>query len=1034
MGATHLSLHYKILEEQSSPGRVHLRIIASDDSDCVSDCSETINVEVYYAFHYILDNSQNGEWQEIRIPLFGDGNVESPFWRTGWVGIVGNDQLDPNHLKGFRIELSIDSQGDLGSSSSGSLLLDQFACVGGEDLLGAAFHAVPSGPFEDAVNRSSWLDPSFPSELSRNRTEALFDHGLLSVNYTIEAPSLNNITVNEAVGGILEFRHRAPASAYYNLTQASGMAIDYQVNRSATARFGIALEIDGGDEFYRQFLEVLNEENGSSGTLSVAFGSIDSVPDLSTVKGFRIEFSIDPDADLGSLVTGVMTIGSFVAELEQSPAAGDPSTDPGNSGLSCSVEEEVMLDETLPIFTKKEFLAGQCCELCDADEDCLYGVATAAHCYTASYLMPSAVKLSNTQFAQTQIHTFVTNDASKRGDYCEVCECVEADNTIDCRGQDLAITPNAFSKSWLPKVLDLRDNPRLLLIDAYALTAIARSLQKLILPKGLRHLSPKSANNLPSLVAVEFEGDRVGSCKEAQDDEDCEMEEQKDLNINNVVTHTSDFFDDVCCGRGGYLDLASTSQGLTFCDMKVDTPGVDSVFEPFVQYFEADPIATLRPSSSFLAEAAESAEKCAEFCAISEGCRFFSYDARFKESEHICYLLADNGTRSDFICCDSDDYADDEGIMSGWTSGRPPRTRHVDDNARVLIETPHLVLESANGYSSQLEVSLGSTPLRGAVWIEPILSSTTELDISIYPKRVALYDNNTKATITVTVLNIETASISDTLVITQDIQSCDHAFTFSYSHNDAIVYIDVIVDRSKTSDNVVLPTILIPIVVIVAILSVLLYLDLKRRQTDSLWSIKASELHFGDPPDIIGRGTFGFVLLAEYHGTMVAVKRVVPPKHKPSRPSSGNHFEHFKKIESSKKLLDIHATELDQDVEIGTSSGATGASDLNIGMMSGTKNRGVGPNKSYDKSKRGSMFGRDSYARQKKEFVAEMRILSKLRHPCVTTVIGAVVGPKEEPLLVMGKSLGKVVSYLIISLTHVLFRFGPRIYGSWLSL
>jgi hypothetical protein len=81
-----------------------------------------------------------------------------------------------------------------------------------------------------------------------------------------------------------------------------------------------------------------------------------------------------------------------------------------------------------------------------------------------------------------------------------------------------------------------------------------------------------------------------------------------------------------------------------------------------------------------------------------------------------------------------DDYADDKGIISGWTSGRPPRTRHVDDSVQVLIDTPHLVLESANGYSSQLEVSLGLTPLRGAAWIKPIISMTTELNISIYPK------------------------------------------------------------------------------------------------------------------------------------------------------------------------------------------------------------------------------------------------------------------------------------------------------------
>ena len=38
------------------------------------------------------------------------------------------------------------------------------------------------------------------------------------------------------------------------------------------------------------------------------------------------------------------------------------------------------------------------------------------------------------------------------------------------------------------------------------------------------------------------------------------------------------------------------------------------------------------------------------------------------------------------------------------------------------------------------------------------------------------------------------------------------------------------------------------------------------------------ELRFDEPPEIIGRGTFGLVLLANYRGTEVAVKRVLPSK------------------------------------------------------------------------------------------------------------------------------------------------------------
>lgn len=46
-------------------------------------------------------------------------------------------------------------------------------------------------------------------------------------------------------------------------------------------------------------------------------------------------------------------------------------------------------------------------------------------------------------------------------------------------------------------------------------------------------------------------------------------------------------------------------------------------------------------------------------------------------------------------------------------------------------------------------------------------------------------------------------------------------------------------------------------------------------------------------------------------------------------------------------------------------------------------------------------FQKDHYAKLKADFITEMRHLSKLRHPCVTTVMGAVISKKEEPMLVM---------------------------------
>jgi len=65
------------------------------------------------------------------------------------------------------------------------------------------------------------------------------------------------------------------------------------------------------------------------------------------------------------------------------------------------------------------------------------------------------------------------------------------------------------------------------------------------------------------------------------------------------------------------------------------------------------------------------------------------------------------------------------------------------------------------------------------------------------------------------------------------------------------------------------------------------YLGYKKNQSDSVWHINVDELHFNEPPEVIGVGGFGVVILGDYRGTKVAVKRVLPPS-KLSKGQSGS--------------------------------------------------------------------------------------------------------------------------------------------------
>ena len=86
---------------------------------------------------------------------------------------------------------------------------------------------------------------------------------------------------------------------------------------------------------------------------------------------------------------------------------------------------------------------------------------------------------------------------------------------------------------------------------------------------------------------------------------------------------------------------------------------------------------------------------------------------------------------------------------------------------------------------------------------------------------------------------------------------------------------------------ILLPAIILPILAIAAV-ALFFYIKRKHKVADSVWHVKEKELEFEDPPQIIGRGTFGLVLLAEYRGTQVAVKRVIPPKHQSTSPNGSD--------------------------------------------------------------------------------------------------------------------------------------------------
>jgi len=110
------------------------------------------------------------------------GTVHAPFLATKWTGVAGDGVMDKTSIKGYSINLAIDSEGNFGSVSDGTILLDGFECSGPR---------VMQSPFtqqevwDRLLDRGHWLSmnqSSLDVNLQANWTlqDALIDNEHLS--------------------------------------------------------------------------------------------------------------------------------------------------------------------------------------------------------------------------------------------------------------------------------------------------------------------------------------------------------------------------------------------------------------------------------------------------------------------------------------------------------------------------------------------------------------------------------------------------------------------------------------------------------------------------------------------------------------------------------------------------------------------------------------------------------------------------------------------------------------------------------------
>jgi class 3 adenylate cyclase/tRNA A-37 threonylcarbamoyl transferase component Bud32 len=185
-----------------------------------------------------------------------------------------------------------------------------------------------------------------------------------------------------------------------------------------------------------------------------------------------------------------------------------------------------------------------------------------------------------------------------------------------------------------------------------------------------------------------------------------------------------------------------------------------------------------------------------------------------------------------------------------------------------------------------------------------------------------------------------------------------------------------------------------------AIIIVLIFIDRKHKQADSTWMIKSSDLQLDTNPEVLGHGTFGAVVRAEYRGTQVAVKRVLPLLYE-NPIDEGNQSERLDQSSTSILHLSIGG-KLSRSSHFNSGQRQSFSPVHTESLTKRQLTSMIAQIKSFNPA---SIFnGARMYMSkkwQKENFIQEMRLLSKLRHPCITTVMGAVILPNEDPLLVM---------------------------------
>ena len=231
----------------------------------------------------------------------------------------------------------------------------------------------------------------------------------------------------------------------------------------------------------------------------------------------------------------------------------------------------------------------------------------------------------------------------------------------------------------------------------------------------------------------------------------------------------------------------------------------------------------------------------------------------------------------------------------------------------------------------------------------------------------------------------------------------------------------VFVQDECWSLSAITSAIAVPIIAFIILVSVL---EVRRRANKEafMWRIERNDLIVDDPPKILGSGGYGTVIQAKYRGTLVAIKsagRLIAKRQEAEGSADMNALERKEEAETRIKIMKAgngNFGENDDGEDASDVSGALAMFGSNVSERPKTQsrskpgNRNQGGKSSFSTTGAAAcmwatkVFGSKKHVKKDQatiDLVEEIKILTMIRHPCITAFMGAVDVEGPSPMLVL---------------------------------